>query len=197
MPVFECRTELTCAPETVFDFVTRPANMKAIAPKDVDLVFVEAPEVIQLGTKLKFKVQAYGVPQHLEHEIIAFDAPRSFSEKMIKGPLPAWQHHYIIDPHTNGAVLLNRIEFEPPGGMLGMILTAERMLEHLEQGYAHRSEALKKALNGWMKRRRFCVSWRPCSTAASGSVHRGRTPSNCSTPATPRCPPRSSRRRTN
>lgn len=147
MPVFECRTELSCALETAFDFLTRPANMKAIAPKDVDMVFVEAPEVIQLGSKLKFKVQAYGVAQQMEHEIIAFDAPRSFREKMTKGPLPTWLHDYILDPYPNGVVLLNRIEFEPPGGMLGMILTADRMLEHLEQGYAHRSEALQKALN--------------------------------------------------
>jgi ligand-binding SRPBCC domain-containing protein len=146
MPVFECRTELACPPDKVFDYITRPANMKAIAPGDVDLVFVEAPEVIQLGSKLVFKVQAFGVAQQLEHEIIAFDAPRSFREKMTKGPLPAWQHDYILESHPNGAVLLNRIEFEPPGGMLGMLLTAQRMLNHLEEGYAHRSEALKKAL---------------------------------------------------
>jgi ligand-binding SRPBCC domain-containing protein len=147
MAVFECRTELTCSPEKAFDFITRPANMKAIAPGDVDLVFVEAPEIIQLGSKLVFKVQAFGVAQQLEHEIIAFDAPRSFREKMTRGPLPAWEHDYILEPQSNGVVLLNRIEFEPPVGMLGMLLTAQRMLDHLEQGYAHRSEALKKVLN--------------------------------------------------
>ena len=148
MAVFECRTELTCSPETAFDYITRPANMKAIAPKDVDLVFVEAPEVIQLGSKLVFKVQAFGMAQQLEHEIVAFEALKSFREKMTKGPLPAWQHDYILEPNSNGVLLLNRIEFQPPGGMLGMLLTADRMLSHLEEGYAYRSEALKKVLNG-------------------------------------------------
>jgi ligand-binding SRPBCC domain-containing protein len=147
MPVFESRTELACAPETLFDFITRPANMKAIAPSDVDLVFVEAPEVIALGSKLVFKVQGFGVVQQLEHEIVEFTQLRSFREKMIKGPLPLWQHDYILETDSNGVTLLNRIEFEPPGGLLGMIVTPQRMLDQLESGYAHRSEALKKALS--------------------------------------------------
>jgi ligand-binding SRPBCC domain-containing protein len=147
MPVFECRTALDCSPERVFDFITRPANMKAISPSEVDLVFVEAPEVISLGSKLVFKVQGFGVVQQLEHEIIEFNPPHGFREKMTKGPLPHWQHDYLLEPDANGVTLLNRIEFEPPGGLLGMIVTAQRMLNHLEEGYAHRSEALKKALS--------------------------------------------------
>lgn len=148
MPVFESRTELACTPERLFDFITRPANMKAIAPSEVDLVFVEAPEIIALGSKLVFKVQGFGVVQQLEHEIVEFNPPRGFRERMTKGPLPHWQHDYLLEPDDKGGVaLLNRIEFEPPGGLLGMIVTAQRMLNHLEEGYAHRSAALKKALS--------------------------------------------------
>ena len=111
-------------------------------------MFVEAPEVISLGSRLVFKLQGFGVVQQLEHEIIEFDPPRGFREKMTKGPLPHWQHAYILEPDGSGGVaLLNRIEFEPPGGLLGMIVTAQRMLDHLQQEYGHRGEALKQALS--------------------------------------------------
>lgn len=147
MPVFECRTELKVSPETLFDFVTRVSNMQAVAPSEVNMTIVEAPEILSLGSKLIFKIQAYGVSQQLIHEIVSFDRPTGFREKMIKGPLSAWTHDYIIDPNgSNQCVLLNRIEFEPPSGMLGMLLTADRIMNQLEDGYAHRSEALKKAL---------------------------------------------------
>jgi len=148
MAVFESRTELSCTPERLFEFIIRPANLKVIAPAEVGLSFVDAPEVIALGSKLVFKVQGFGVVQHLEHEIVEFDPPRGFRERMVKGPLPHWQHEYILEPDAAGGVtLLNRIEFEPPGGILGMILTAERMIDHLHREYQHRSEALKQALS--------------------------------------------------
>lgn len=147
MAVFECRTEVDVSPEELFDFITRVSNIKAITPPNVDMVIVEAPEVLSEGAKLIFKVRAFGVAQQLEHEIVEFDRPKSFREKMLKGPLPAWMHDYIVEPHGDGlAALTNRIEFEPPGGMLGMLLTADRILSHLEESYAERSAALKKAL---------------------------------------------------
>lgn len=147
MPVFECRTEVSVTPERLFDFITRVSNMQAVSPPEVDMVIVEAPEVIALGSKLVFKVQAFGVAQQLIHEIVEFERPRSFREKMTKGPLSAWIHDYTVEPvGAQHAALINRIEFEPPGGMLGMLLTADRILSRLEDGYAHRSEALKKAL---------------------------------------------------
>lgn len=147
MPVFETRTELNVPAAKVFDFITRPANMKSISPPEVDMVLVEAPEELTTGSKLVFKVQAFGVSQQLEHEIVDFSPPRSFREQMIKGPLQKWQHDYLVEPTADGgSVLTNRIEFEPPGGMLGMLLTADRIMKHLEEGYAHRSEALKQAL---------------------------------------------------
>jgi len=147
MPTFEIRTEVLVSPEILFDFIIRPANMQAIAPADTGMAIIEAPEVLETGSKLVFKVQAYGIVQQLEHEIVLVEHPRLLHEKMTKGPLPKWEHQYLVEPHGEGhAALTNKIEFEPPGGMLGMILTADRIMQQLEDGYAHRSEALKKAL---------------------------------------------------
>ncbi len=149
MAVFECRTEVAVTPEVLFDFMTRPANIAAIAPPDSQMVIVEAPEVLAPGAQLVFKVSAMGVTQQLIHEIVSLTRPEGFREQMVKGPMSSWVHDYTIERLDNGhAALLNRIEFEPPGGMLGFILTAEKILERLEEGYAHRSEALKRALEG-------------------------------------------------
>lgn len=147
MPTFEIRTEVQVSPETLFDFIIRPANMQAISPPEVGMVIVDAPEILETGSKLVFKVQGYGMVQQLEHEMVLVERPRILHEKMTKGPLPKWEHQYVVEPADNGqAALINKIDFEPPGGMLGMILTADRILQQLEESYAHRSEALKKAL---------------------------------------------------
>lgn len=147
MPVFECRTEVQVSPERLFEFITRTENMLKVSPPEVDMVIQEAPEVLAAGSRLVFKVQAFGIPQELIHEIVEFDPPHRFREKMTKGPLSSWVHDYIVEPHGEGhAALINRIEFEPPGGMLGMLVTADRIMSRLEDSYATRGEALKKVL---------------------------------------------------
>lgn len=147
MAVFESRTPLPCNAERAFSFLTRPANIKAIAPPDLDMVWVTAPEIIELGSKLVFKVRGFGIVQEFEHEIVSFEPQKSFRENMLRGPLPKWTHDYILEPAENDlVVLINRIEFEPPGGMLGMIVTEQRVKDQLQEGHHHRSAALQKQL---------------------------------------------------
>jgi ligand-binding SRPBCC domain-containing protein len=148
MPVFEYRTSLPCTVETAFDFLSRPANVASISPPEIGLVFVDAPDVLAMGSRFSFRVQAYGQPVQFEHEVTSFDRPRGFRERMVKGPLARWDHEYLFEADGSLAVLTNRIDFEPPGGMLGMFVTAERMLDQMETSYAQRAEKLQRVLAG-------------------------------------------------
>jgi ligand-binding SRPBCC domain-containing protein len=146
MPTFESRTNLAASPEVVFDYILRPANLQAIAPPEMQFVFVAPPDVISLGNRLTCKAQAYGMIQQLSYEIIELDSPRRFREKMVEGPLKLWVHDYIVEPHSSSeqVTLVNRIEFEPPGGLLGFIVTADKIMEALEDGFDYRRDALQK-----------------------------------------------------
>ena len=146
MPKFESRTDLHGSVQQVFDFLIRPANLQAIAPPEMQFVFVEPPEVFKLGTRLTCKAQAYGMIQQLTYEIVEFNAATQFREKMVEGPLKLWLHDYIIEPHSSAdsVTLINRIEFEPPGGLLGFIVTADKILEALDDGFDYRRVALEK-----------------------------------------------------
>ncbi len=145
MPLFESRTTLNATPEQVFEYILQPANLQAISPPDMQLIFVNPPRVIELGSRLTCKVQAYGMVQQLQYEIVELVSPLRFRERMIEGPLKLWMHDYVIEPHPAGGVsLLNRIEFEPPGGLMGFIVTADKILEALEDGFHHRRHTLQK-----------------------------------------------------
>lgn len=146
MPVFESRTDLCISQEQLFDYLVRPANLQAIAPPEMQFVFVQPPEVISLGSRLTCKAQTYGMIQQLTYEIIDLQSPISFREKMVEGPLRLWIHDYIIEPSaTNDQVtLVNRIEFEPPPGLLGFIVTADKIHEALDDGFDYRRDLLQK-----------------------------------------------------
>jgi ligand-binding SRPBCC domain-containing protein len=145
MPVFESRTPLNATNEQVFEYILQPANLQAIAPPETQFVFVDPPRVIKLGSRLTCKVQAYGMVQQLSYEIVELVSPLRFREQMVEGPLRLWMHDYILEPNPTGGVsLVNRIEFEPPGGLMGFIVTADKIMEALEDGFYHRRHALQK-----------------------------------------------------
>lgn len=147
MPVYESQMSLPGTVEIVFDFLSRPANLQRISPPSVQMAFVDPPEVITLGSRLVFKIQVFGQVQQFEHEVVEFDRPNRIREKAIATPMKSWIQDHILEPGESGLVVLHsRIEFEPPGGMLGYILTPDRIIANLQEGHEHRKEALQKAL---------------------------------------------------
>ena len=147
METFEARLTLPCAAEVAFDFLAHPENIKRISPPDMGLFFVEAPERLSLGARMQFKVQAFGVAREATHEITQFDEPGSFTEQQVKGPLGHWVHEHLFESDGEGAVtMIDRIEFKPPGGVVGLLINADRILDNLEEGFDHRHDQLEKLL---------------------------------------------------
>jgi ligand-binding SRPBCC domain-containing protein len=148
MPSYESRMSLPGSAESVFDFLIRPANLARISPPEVQMAIVEAPEVLSLGSRLVFKIHVYGQVQQFEHEIVEFSPPRLLREKAIVTPMKSWSQEYTLEPGDHGEVILcNRIEFEPPGGLLGFIVTPDLIISNLKDQHEHRHKALRDALS--------------------------------------------------
>lgn len=146
MAQFELAVTLGCSVETAFEFLLRPANIERISPPDVGLQFLNPPERVEHGSRVAFEVSGFGAVQRLVHEIVELKAPDRFTERQIDGPLKAWRHEHLFEQNGGGVVVIDRIEFEPPGGMLGLLLTERRILSHLEDSFAHRHRRLKELL---------------------------------------------------
>ena len=145
MESFEARVELPCSVEDVFDLVARPEGIRKISPPEMGLYFTKPPERYALGAKVEFKVQAMGLVREIVHEVTAFDEPRSFREEQISGPFRHWVHEHIFEAREGGgSVVIDRIQFLPPGGVAGMIMTAARILDNLEDGFDYRHEQLER-----------------------------------------------------
>lgn len=145
MEMFEARVELPCSVEDVFDLVARPEGIKKISPPEMGLFFTNSPERYALGSKVEFKIQALGLVREITHEVTAFDDPRSFTEEQIAGPFQHWVHEHLFETRKGGGcVAIDRIQFQPPGGVAGMIMTASRIRDNLEEGFDYRHEQLER-----------------------------------------------------
>jgi ligand-binding SRPBCC domain-containing protein len=147
MANFEASIPINTTAEAAFEFLMRPANLVIITPSAAPMEIIQAPERFSVGVKYEFTLGGFGPVQRMTHEITEVVSPTRYVEKAIKSPLPHWIHQHIIEPKGNGEVVVtDRIEFEPPGGFIGFLITEDKILESLDKGFTHRHRELKRLL---------------------------------------------------
>ena len=144
MAQFEAQVELACSPTEAFEFLARPANIRLISPPQIMLGFDAAPERLSLGAHMDFRVQVYGVVRSASHEVTVWEELQRFVERQVVGPMGAWEHEHLFHPSPGGVTVIDRIEFKPPGGMLGLLVNERKIRETLEDGFEHRHMQLEK-----------------------------------------------------
>jgi ligand-binding SRPBCC domain-containing protein len=147
MAVFEDELWLNCSPEGLFDFLAQPANVEKISDPRMGLKLTSAPDVVTPGCRVVSQVQAFGTVQTLEHEIVQVERPTRILEKLVKGPMKSWVHEHRFEPKDGGVTMLDRVTFDPPGGVLGFLVKESKILEQLEDGFEHRAAALKRLVD--------------------------------------------------
>ncbi len=144
MAIFEYRTNLECCPESLFEFLLRPANIADISDPDLGLTFVQAPEVVEQGSRIAFEIQGYGRVQRITHEITDVTPTHQIIEVQIDGPMRAWTHRHLFRDTENGTEMLDAIEFTPPGGIIGLMMSEDRIIDSLERGFFYRQQQLQR-----------------------------------------------------
>jgi ligand-binding SRPBCC domain-containing protein len=148
MSAFENTQVIPRPIEEVFAFFRAPANLIAISPPELHVRLVEGPELIALGSRVVLKGRRWGIPQRMVSEITAFEAPVTFTDTQIEGPLRKWVHTHRFESVAEGTRLSDRIEFEPPGGMLGLVVTAARIERDLKWIFEYRTQKLIELFGG-------------------------------------------------
>jgi ligand-binding SRPBCC domain-containing protein len=148
MPVFESTTILACPVERVWDFLCHPANLVLVSPPEMHLRLVEGPERLHLGARITIAGRRWGIPQRIVSEVTAFEPNVRFVDEQREGPFRKFTHTHCLEPLPEGTRMLDRIEFEPPGGILGLLLGAGRIERELHAVFGVRTQKFKELLEG-------------------------------------------------
>ena len=142
MPESVSSSILECSAAELRAFLGRTANLPQISDPDLQLEILSAPEIVTLGTRIEFRVTAYGFKQRATHEYVTVEKLQ-IVEDLVEGPLRAWKHAQQIEIVADGQCrLTDHIEFLPPGGMLGYLLTEAKVHASIQAGMQIRYEAL-------------------------------------------------------
>ena len=146
MPDFTSSATFPCSISGLRAFLGNPKNLPLVSNPDLELEIIAAPEVVTVGAKIEFRVSAYGFKQRATNEYTEV-SDVLIAESQVDGPMRAWRHVQRFDSLPDGSTrLTDEVTFEPPGGMLGYLLTEARVRESLEEGMEFRYETLQELI---------------------------------------------------
>jgi ligand-binding SRPBCC domain-containing protein len=132
----------------LFAYFTRPRNLLQLAPPELNLQLISGPELLTLGARLVWKGKRWGVSQQLTQEVVTFDPDRLIVIEQKEGPFKSWLHASYFEKHEETTKIVEKIDFEPPGGLLGYVLTADKILQDVQKLVAYREKKLKELFPG-------------------------------------------------
>jgi ligand-binding SRPBCC domain-containing protein len=146
MPVFEAATTIARPLPEVFEFFLRPANLPRVSPPELHLQLVEGPERLAVGARVTLVGRRWGVPQRVTSEVTVLEENVCFQDEQREGPFKKFVHAHHFAEVPGGTRVADRIEFEPPGGLLGLLVTAAFIERDLRWIFAYRGQKLEELL---------------------------------------------------
>jgi ligand-binding SRPBCC domain-containing protein len=150
MPKFESVQSLARPLGEVFDFFCRPANFIQVMPPELHLRFVEGPELLELGARFVVQGKRWGVPQRIVSEVTVFEPEVRFIDEQREGPFRKWIHTHRFEASGGTTRVQDVIDYEPPGGLLGMMVTANMIERDLKWVFEYRVRKLADLFGGTM-----------------------------------------------
>lgn len=146
MPTFTSSTRLSCDAVALREYLGVPANLPFISDPELELEVLDAPSEVVVDALIEFRISAYGFKQRMQHRYIEVTQTEIVAEQT-DGPTRAWIHRQTIVDHGDGTCTLkDQIDFEPPGGMLGFVMTELKIRDSIQDGMDFRYETLQELL---------------------------------------------------
>lgn len=142
MPEFRHEARLPFPVDAVFDWHMRPGALERLLPPWENVRVVAREGGIDDGglVHLKLRRGPFKIDWKLRHT--EFEHGRLFRDEQESGPLARWRHTHEFKPADGGALLRDRIEWEPPLGPGATSLARGVVDEQLRRHFAFRQKRL-------------------------------------------------------
>lgn len=146
---FVKETVIKASPERVFAFHELPDAFDRLVPPWENAKVIQKADISVIGSRAIIEQKIFGiVPSRWVAEHTAYEPPRMFEDVQISGPFASWRHRHIVEPHPEGAVLRDEIEFEPPMSFIGDLAAPLFIVPRIEKMFDYRHKATKEWCEG-------------------------------------------------
>ncbi len=99
--------------------------------------------LIGLGEEVTWEARHFGLRQRLTVRITRFERPFRFQDVMVSGAFKRIQHDHEFVAHPPGTLMVDRFEFESPGGVVGQLVDRFFLHGYLRRFLIRRNQVLK------------------------------------------------------
>jgi ligand-binding SRPBCC domain-containing protein len=112
----------------------------------LNLRLVAAPARAEVGSRITIEGRNLGMRHRLTTIITALQPHELVAEEQVEGPFRRYRHERRLREVPGGVLLAEFIDYEPPGGMLGLLLTKSRLEQYVRELYDYRMKAMRALL---------------------------------------------------
>lgn len=113
------------------------ANTKEEAIAGVLTGLINLNETVTWQAKHLFKLRQF------TSKITAMEKPLHFTDEMVKGDFKSFRHEHYFKPIENGTIMIDRVEFESPYGIAGVLLNKLLLKSYLQRLLVTRNMVIK------------------------------------------------------
>ena len=134
------------AVEEAFAFFADPFNLEAITPPWLRFSIVEAPDRLERGSRLRYRLRLCGAPIRWLTEIVDWSPPRSFTDLQLSGPYQLWEHTHRLNPTAEGTEIFDLVRYRLHGGALAPLVQRLAVGRWLDDIFDYRAARMRELL---------------------------------------------------
>ncbi|MFH5879598.1 cyclase [Arthrobacter sp. NA-172] len=119
---FTCRTHVALEPGQVFDLARSvDAHVGSMARSRERAVAGVVSGLMSEGDEVTWQTWHFALPLRMRSRITHLRFPYSFTDEQVRGPFRFFRHVHEFIPDDGGTLMIDRVEFAAPFGVVGRI----------------------------------------------------------------------------
>lgn len=148
MAVYKSEVTIRNTRDTLYEFFLNPNNLVDVTLPELKLNIVAAPERVEAGSAVEFEVTHFGQAIKAKHEVVSVE-DFCITEKQVDGAMKQWeQERRFVEVDGESCRIENTVTFEGPGGLIGVIMSEQKILSTLEKGFEYQNQKLQERFDG-------------------------------------------------
>ena len=163
MSVYERSFKVKAALHEVAAFHDDPVSLAAITPPPVHVTIERFDRPVHAGSRVIFRLSVGPIGVRWNGMIAEYVDQKYFRDVQNRGPFGAWSHTHSFAAEADGTRVNDRVEYEPPLGLIGKLIDPIFVRPSLAFLFNYRKKKTREHLERNVVSRE--VSGRPSSVA--------------------------------
>ena len=122
MSVYERSFKVKASLHEVAVFHDDPVSLIAITPPPVRVTIERFDRPVRAGSHVIFRLSVGPIGVRWDGVIAEYVDQKYFRDVQSKGPFGAWSHTHSFAVEADGTHVIDRVEYEPPLGLIGKLI---------------------------------------------------------------------------